>query len=128
MKFSIENGIGKTKFINYRSKSVKFGPNSQKTFSYNVSDSTTDYFVAQGINVIYASMAASASYDFIIDVSPPQVHFERKSFLKSDKLDFTFGKWTYYKIPFGGFQNGFKTKVRAKNGKLIEKIINLGMF
>ena len=95
-------------------------------FSYNVSDSTVDYFVAQGINVIYAGMAASASYDFIIDVSPPQVHFERKSFLKSDKLDFTFGKWTYYTIPFGGFKNGFKTKVRAKNGKLIEKIINLG--
>lgn len=98
---------------------------NRKWHSYNVSESTVDYFVSQGINVIYASMAASASYDFIIDVSPPQVHFERKSFLKSDKIDFTFGKWTYYTIPFGGFKNGFKTKVRAKNGRLIEKIINL---
>ena len=69
-------------------------------------------------------MAATAQYDFIVDVNPPTVHFERKAILKSDTLDFTFGKWTYYSTPFGSY----KSKMKARGNKLVERIINLGMI
>ena len=69
-------------------------------------------------------MAATAQYDFIVDVNPPTVHFERKAILKSDTLDFTFGKWTYYSTPFGSY----KSKMKARGNKLVERIINLGII
>ena len=89
-----------------------------------MSELTVDFYRAQGINRFYASMAATAQYDFIVDVNPPTVHFERKAILKSDTLDFTFGKWTYYSTPFGSY----KSKMKARGNKLVERIINLGMI
>jgi len=94
---------------------------NRKWHSHNVSDSTVDFYHAQGINLFYASMAATATYDFIMDINPPRAHIERKAFLKSDVLDFTFGEWTYYETPFGNF----KSKMRPRGKRLIERIVDL---
>ena len=75
---------------------------------------------------MYASMAANASYSLTIDLDLPHVHIKRKSFIKSDKLDFTLGEWTYYNVPFGNFKNGFKSRMKLVDGKLVEEIVNLG--
>ena len=68
-------------------------------------------------------MAATATYDFIMDIQPPRAHIERKAILKSDKLDFTFGEWTYYETPFGNY----KSKMRPRGRRLIERIVDLGI-
>merc|ERR1712147_148936 len=94
---------------------------NRKWHSFNVSDSTVDFYHAQGINLFYASMAATATYDFIMDIQPPRAHIERKAILKSDKLDFTFGEWTYYETPFGNY----KSKMRPRGRRLIERIVDL---
>ena len=88
--------------------------------SFNVSDSTVDFYQAQGINLFYASMAATATYDFIMDINPPRAHIERKALLKSDTLDFTFGEWTYYATPFGNY----KSKMKPRGKRLIERIVD----
>lgn len=97
-------------------------------FRHSVCDETAGYFIAQGFNRMYASMAANASYSLTIDLDLPHVHIKRKSFIKSDKLDFTLGEWTYYNVPFGNFKNGFKSRMKLEDGKLVEEIVNLGIL